>query len=99
MLVDFGSTHKCIDINFAKKLNLFVYPTKDIIVKIVDVKSYSEISWHAIQCGPLHFPCGISVKIPGPINLPSWSVFDQATALSFHCLVLVFYCFITANSP
>jgi hypothetical protein len=38
------------------------------------------------------------VKIPGPISLPSWSVFDQAKALSFHCLVLVFCCFITANS-
>jgi hypothetical protein len=26
---------------------------------------------------------GLHVKNPGPISLPSWSVFDQAKALSF----------------
>jgi hypothetical protein len=35
----------------------------------------------------------ITVKIPGPINLPSWSVFDQAKALSFHCLCFSFLLF------
>jgi hypothetical protein len=36
ILVDFGITHNWVDINFAKQLNLFVYPTKDLTVKIVD---------------------------------------------------------------
>jgi hypothetical protein len=36
ILVDSSNTHNCIDINFTKQLNLFVYPTKDLIVMIVD---------------------------------------------------------------
>jgi hypothetical protein len=32
--------------------------------------------------------CGYSVKISGPISLPSWSIFDQAKALIFH-----YFCF------
>jgi hypothetical protein len=39
------------------------------------------------------FATGIIVKIPGPINLPSWSVFDQAKTLSFHCLCFSFLLF------
>jgi hypothetical protein len=38
ILVDFNSTHNCIDINFAKKLNFFVYVTKDFTIMIVDGK-------------------------------------------------------------
>jgi hypothetical protein len=33
------------------------------------------------------------VKISGPISLPSWSVFDQRKALSFHCQVKYFLLF------
>jgi hypothetical protein len=33
------------------------------------------------------------VKIPGPISLPSWSVFDQRKALSFNCQVIYFLLF------
>jgi hypothetical protein len=35
----------------------------------------------------------INVKIPGPISLPSWSVFDQAKALSFLLLCFSFLLF------
>jgi hypothetical protein len=52
ILVDFNSTHNHIDINFAKKLNLFVHPIMDLIVMIVDgnkvkgVGRYHKISIH-----------------------------------------------------
>jgi hypothetical protein len=36
ILVDSNSTHNCIDINVAKQLNLFVYPTKDLTVMVVN---------------------------------------------------------------
>ena len=36
MLVNFGSTHNCIDIDIVKQLNLFIYPTKNLSVKVVD---------------------------------------------------------------
>jgi hypothetical protein len=36
ILVDFGSTHNYIDINFAKPLNHFVYSIKDLTITIID---------------------------------------------------------------
>ena len=42
------------------------------------------------------FRCGRgvkAVKIPGPINLPSWSVFDQRKALSFTVFLFSFLLF------
>jgi hypothetical protein len=35
----------------------------------------------------------VQVKIPGPISLPSWSVFDQRKALSFNCKLIYFLLF------
>jgi predicted aspartyl protease len=39
ILVDTGSTHNFIDVNVAKNLNLFVYPTVDIRVMVADDKN------------------------------------------------------------
>jgi carbamoylphosphate synthase small subunit len=36
ILVDFGSSHNCIDNIVIKQLNPFVYPTNDLTVNIVD---------------------------------------------------------------
>jgi hypothetical protein len=36
ILIDSGSTHNCIDIDVAKKLNCFIYPTKDLTVKVAN---------------------------------------------------------------
>jgi hypothetical protein len=38
ILIDTGSTHNFIDINVARRLNLFVYPTADIRVMVADGK-------------------------------------------------------------
>ena len=35
ILVYFGNMHNCVDINVAKELNLFVYPTRDLTIKVV----------------------------------------------------------------
>ena len=36
ILIDYGSTLNCIDINVTKQINLFVYPSKDLIVRVVN---------------------------------------------------------------
>jgi hypothetical protein len=36
ILVNSRSTHYFVDINLAKQLKLFVYPMKDLIVKVID---------------------------------------------------------------
>ena len=36
ILVDLGSTHNRIEINVAKELNIFVYPSKDLTIKVAD---------------------------------------------------------------
>jgi hypothetical protein len=43
ILVDSGSTHNCIDIDVAKKLNLFIYPTKDLTVKVANGQRVKEV--------------------------------------------------------
>lgn len=43
ILVDLGSTHNSIDIDIAKQLNIFVYPTKDIIITIIDGKKIKGV--------------------------------------------------------
>jgi hypothetical protein len=36
ILIGFESTHNFVDANFTKKLNLFVYPTKDLKITIAN---------------------------------------------------------------
>jgi hypothetical protein len=43
ILVDSGSTHNCIDIVVAKQLNLFVYPTKDLTIKVLMEKRSKKL--------------------------------------------------------
>jgi predicted aspartyl protease len=43
ILVDTGSTHNFIDVNVAKKLNLFVYPTANIRVMVADGKKIDGV--------------------------------------------------------
>jgi hypothetical protein len=43
ILVDSDSTHNCIDIDVAKKLNLFIYPTMDLPVKVANGQSVKEV--------------------------------------------------------
>jgi hypothetical protein len=34
ILIDSGSTYNCIDIDVTKKLNYFIYPTRDLTIKV-----------------------------------------------------------------
>ena len=43
ILIDSGSTHSCIDIDVAKKLNYFIYPTKDLTVKVANGQRVKEV--------------------------------------------------------
>jgi predicted aspartyl protease len=43
ILVDTGSTHNFMDINVARKLNLFVYPAADIRVMVADGKKIDGV--------------------------------------------------------
>ena len=43
ILVDTGSTHNFIDVNVAKNLNLFVYPTVNIRVMVANGKKIDGI--------------------------------------------------------
>ena len=43
VLIDTGSTHNFIDVNVAKRLNLFIYPAIDIRVMVADVKKIDGI--------------------------------------------------------
>jgi hypothetical protein len=43
ILVDSGSTHNCIDIDVTKKLNCFIYPTRDLIVKVANGQQVKEV--------------------------------------------------------
>ena len=43
MLIDTGSTHNFIDINVAKRLNLFVYPIVDTRVMVADGKTIDGV--------------------------------------------------------
>jgi len=43
ILIDYGSTHNCIYIDIAKKLNLFIYPTKDLTIKVANGKNIKEL--------------------------------------------------------
>jgi hypothetical protein len=43
ILIDSGSTHNCIDIDVAKKLNLFIYPTTNLTVKVANGQKVKEL--------------------------------------------------------
>ena len=43
ILVDFRSTHNCIDINVGKQLNHFLYPTKDLTVMVINGKNFKGV--------------------------------------------------------
>jgi hypothetical protein len=43
ILVDSGSTHNCIDIDVAKKLNYFIYPTRDLTIKVANGQRVKEV--------------------------------------------------------
>jgi hypothetical protein len=43
ILVDSSGTHNGIDIDVAKKLNLFIYPTKDLTVKVANGQKVKEV--------------------------------------------------------
>jgi hypothetical protein len=61
ILVDFVSTHNYIDINFSKQQNLFVYPTKDLAVAIVDgqkVKGVGKFHVVSVQIQELELQTG-----------------------------------------
>ena len=42
VLVGSSNTHNCIDIIVAKQLNIFVYPTEDLIVVVIDGQNVKE---------------------------------------------------------
>lgn len=43
ILIDYGSTHKCIDIDVAKKPNCFIYLTRDLTVKVANGQRVEEV--------------------------------------------------------
>ena len=43
ILIDYGSTHNCIDIDVAKKLNLFIYPTKELTARVSNGQKIKEL--------------------------------------------------------
>jgi hypothetical protein len=43
VVIDSHNTHNCIDIIVAKQLNLFVYPTKDLTITVVDGQKVKEV--------------------------------------------------------
>jgi predicted aspartyl protease len=50
ILVDIGRTHNFMDINVARKLNLFVYPTVDIRVMVADGKKIDRVvKFHKVK--------------------------------------------------
>jgi hypothetical protein len=43
IIVDYGSSHNCIDIGVIKKLNCFIYLTRDLTVKVANGKRVKEV--------------------------------------------------------
>lgn len=50
VLVDLGSIHNFVDVNVAKRLNIFSYPVADLKVMVVDGKHIDGVGmWHKVK--------------------------------------------------
>ena len=98
ILIDTGSTHNFIDVNVAKRLNLFIYPAIDIRVMVADGKKIDgirkghkvklQIDDYNMEYGFYTIPLGgvyIVLGIQWLLTLGTYSTNHQKQFINFKC--------------